>query len=97
MFVCSFLCLFLGPNAGPDGLIPWTRFCKVGPPWVVCLLWHVHVSPSHPLGQVVYLLTGQEVGLQAETDRDQPAGSTCLSDNTLPHPSPQPLNQQGSG
>lgn len=21
----------LGPGAGPEGLIPWTRFCKVGP------------------------------------------------------------------
>lgn len=30
-----FVCLFLGPNAGPDGLIPWTRFCKVGTPWVL--------------------------------------------------------------
>lgn len=29
-FLKNLVFIFLGPNAGPDGLIPWTRFCKVG-------------------------------------------------------------------
>lgn len=28
----------LGPNVSPEGLIPWTRFCKVGAAWVFRLL-----------------------------------------------------------
>lgn len=37
--------------------------------FTVCLLWRVRLSPSHPLGQVVYFPTGQEIGLQAEPGR----------------------------
>lgn len=34
-FLKKIISVCLGPNAGPDGLIPWTRFCKVGPVWVL--------------------------------------------------------------
>lgn len=32
-FLKKLIFICLGPNAGPDGLIPWTRFCKVGIVW----------------------------------------------------------------
>lgn len=37
-FLKKLIFIWLGPNAGPDGLIPWTRFCKVGTVWVFCAL-----------------------------------------------------------
>lgn len=43
-FLKQLIFIWLGPNAGPDGLIPWTRFCKVGalgsyPLWVLAPCW----------------------------------------------------------
>lgn len=34
-FLKMLICICLGPTAGPDGLIPWTRFCKVGTVWAL--------------------------------------------------------------
>ena len=35
-FLKKLIFICLGPSAGPDGLIPWTRFCKVGAVWSLC-------------------------------------------------------------